>query len=66
MAANATAKGWVLTSVCCCVYRRKSENFNFDEVQQDLEAQNLTGGIKHVLMKRHSGRKHDAKEEFLL
>ncbi|KAJ0605236.1 hypothetical protein HanHA300_Chr02g0060711 [Helianthus annuus] len=41
------------------------ENFNFDEFEQDLEAQNLTGGMKHVLMKRYSGRKHDAKEEFL-
>ncbi|MFS7914236.1 hypothetical protein Hanom_Chr02g00151031 [Helianthus anomalus] len=41
------------------------ENFNFDEVEQDLEAHNLTGGMKHVLMKRYSGCKHDAKEEFL-
>ncbi|MFS7914250.1 hypothetical protein Hanom_Chr02g00151191 [Helianthus anomalus] len=41
------------------------ENFNFDELKQDLEAQNLTGGMKHVLMKRYSGCKHDAKEEFL-
>ncbi|MFS7900955.1 hypothetical protein Hanom_Chr00s155292g01823371 [Helianthus anomalus] len=38
------------------------ENFNFDEVKQDLDAHNIKGDIKHVLMKRYSGCKHDAKE----
>ncbi|MFS7962214.1 hypothetical protein Hanom_Chr08g00724051 [Helianthus anomalus] len=42
-----------------------AEDFNFDEVEQDLDALNLKGGIKHALMKRYFGRKHDAKEEFL-
>ncbi|KAM0041519.1 hypothetical protein Hdeb2414_s0011g00367271 [Helianthus debilis subsp. tardiflorus] len=40
------------------------ENFNFDEVERDIEAKNLTGGIRAVLMKRYSDHKHDAKELF--
>ncbi|XP_035834254.1 uncharacterized protein LOC110882915 [Helianthus annuus] len=40
------------------------ENFNFDEVERDIEAKNLTGGIRAVLMKRYSDRKHDAKKLF--
>ncbi|KAJ0804542.1 hypothetical protein HanPI659440_Chr02g0039231 [Helianthus annuus] len=40
------------------------ENFNFDEVERDLEARNLTGGIRTVLMKRYSNRKYEAKKLF--
>ncbi|KAJ0623333.1 hypothetical protein HanIR_Chr01g0030701 [Helianthus annuus] len=41
------------------------ENFNFDEVERDLEAKNLTGGIRSLLMKRYSDRKHEAKKIFM-
>ncbi|KAJ0514277.1 hypothetical protein HanHA300_Chr10g0367761 [Helianthus annuus] len=40
------------------------ENFNFDEVERVIEAKNLTGGIRAVLMKRYSDRKYDAKKLF--
>ncbi|KAM0018994.1 hypothetical protein Hdeb2414_s0026g00680381 [Helianthus debilis subsp. tardiflorus] len=40
------------------------ENFNFDEVERDLEARNLTCGIRTVLMKRYSDRKYEAKKYF--
>ncbi|KAF5782335.1 hypothetical protein HanXRQr2_Chr11g0494681 [Helianthus annuus] len=40
------------------------ENFNFDEVERDLEAKNLTGGIRVVLMKRYSDRKYKAIKLF--
>ena len=39
--------------------------FNFDEVEHDLLAKNLKGGIKSVLMKRYSDHKHDAKKIFM-
>ncbi|KAM0036629.1 hypothetical protein Hdeb2414_s0014g00428691 [Helianthus debilis subsp. tardiflorus] len=38
------------------------ENFNFDKVERDLDAENLTGGIRSVLMKRCFDRQHDAKK----
>ncbi|KAF5820639.1 hypothetical protein HanXRQr2_Chr01g0004461 [Helianthus annuus] len=40
------------------------EIFNFDEVERDIEAKNLTGGIRAVLMKRYSDRKYEAKKLF--
>ncbi|KAJ0453287.1 hypothetical protein HanHA300_Chr15g0588691 [Helianthus annuus] len=59
--------GWekLLTPYRDAIMNHLKENFNFDEVEQDLDAHNMQGGIRHVLMKRYSGRKNDAKKEFL-
>ncbi|XP_035845418.1 uncharacterized protein LOC110934152 [Helianthus annuus] len=40
------------------------ENFNLDEVERDYEAKNLKGGMRTVLMKRYSDRKHEARQLF--
>ncbi|KAM0020836.1 putative transposase, Ptta/En/Spm, plant [Helianthus debilis subsp. tardiflorus] len=58
--------GWdkVPTPYKEAVMNHLKESFNFDEVEQDLEARDLKGGIRQVLMKRYSDRKNDAKEEF--
>ncbi|KAJ0783120.1 hypothetical protein HanLR1_Chr01g0016771 [Helianthus annuus] len=59
--------GWdkVLKPHRDAIMNHLKENFNFDDVEQDLEALNLTGDIKHVPMKRYSGHEHHAKEELI-
>ncbi|XP_035830853.1 uncharacterized protein LOC118480226 [Helianthus annuus] len=58
--------GWekVPTPYKDAVMNHLKENFNFDEVEQDLEARDLKGSIRQVLMKRYSDRKNYAKREF--
>ncbi|MFS7966421.1 putative transposase, Ptta/En/Spm, plant [Helianthus anomalus] len=58
--------GWekVPTPYKEAVMSHLKENFNFDEVEHDLEARDLKGGIRQVLMKRYSDRKNYAKREF--
>ncbi|XP_035838060.1 uncharacterized protein LOC110902624 [Helianthus annuus] len=58
--------GWgkVPTPYKDTVMNHLKENFNFDEVEQYLEARDLKGGIRQVLMKRYSDRKNYAQREF--